>query len=410
MSSKDNAEVMRALFCVNWPVDHVNAADRTRFSPDYTVPGQPYWFFKHGQHNINVDVLDCRSFLGLHRLERKLVRCYPSKSALAWVRSRRYDVVISHGGQMGLVLALLQTLFGQRFSPPHVMFDVGAISGGSHGWNNPAVINVFGFALKSLAGVICHSSNQLEFYRRQYPSLAEIARFIPLGVDTETFQPKNTAEQDEIICVGYAFRDWKLLVRAYARLNTSTRLVLLGIPTSEYISFPGVECVPRVNIDEMRRRISRARFVVLPIPQVDFCTGQQTFLQSMALGKAVLLSDIPAVVDYITDGETGFLYRVGNEEDLYQKLRLLLSADSTVKRVGQAARQAATTQFSESMMADRVVNFLCDVVRRSQNEKRAGTPSHVIGCRQTNDAASEYHSSSTGSSAKRSGANHGVEK
>jgi len=399
-SLEDTAEPLRALFCVNWAVDHVDAADGVRFSPDYWIREQPYWFFKHGEYNIDVDVLDCRSFLGVHRLERKFLRCYPSKSTLAWIRSRRYDVVISHGGQMGLVLSLLKTLFRQRLSPPHVMFDVGAISGGSQGWNNPAVINVLRFALKSLAGVICHSSHQLDFYRKQYPGLSEIARFVPLGVDTETFQPQNTPEQDEIICVGYAFRDWKLLVRAYARLNTSTRLVLLGIPTSECVSCPGVECVPRVNIDEMKRRISRSRFVVLPIPQVEFCTGQQTFLQSMALGKTVLVSDIPAVRDYIVDRETGFLYRPGDENDLHQKLQILLSEDGTVKRVGTAARHAVVTQFSESMMADRVVTLLRNVVRHSQNETRAGSARHVIGHRQADEAANPRHD----------GANHGVEE
>jgi glycosyltransferase involved in cell wall biosynthesis len=397
---EDQAEPLRALFCVNWAVDRVVAADGVRFSPDYRIDGQPYWFFKHGEYNIDVDVLDCRSFLGVHRLERKFLRCYPSKSTLAWIRSRRYDVVMSHGGQVGLVLALLQTLLGERLSPPHVMFDVGAISGGSQRWNNSAVINVFSFALKSLAGVICHSSHQLDFYRKQYPGLSEIARFIPLGVDTDAFQPQDTPEQDEIICVGYAFRDWKLLVRAYARLNTSTRLVLLGIPASECVSSPGVECVPRVNIDEMKRRISRSRFVVLPIPQLEFCTGQQTFLQSMALGKTVLISDIPAVRDYIVDSDTGFLYRPGDEDDLYQKLKLLLSADGTVKSVGTAARNAVVTQFSESLMADRVVTLLRDVVRHSQSETRTSRPRHAIGYRQADETASEHPSSSKSSSSK----------
>ena len=48
----------------------------------------------------------------------------------------------------------------------------------------------------------------------------------------------------------------------------------------------------------------------------------------MAMGKAVLLPGIPTVVDYIRDGETGFLYDVDSEQDLGDKLRTLLSSDN----------------------------------------------------------------------------------
>ena len=360
---ESEAEPLRILFCVNWPVDHLREADGTRFSPDYYVPGQPYWFFKHAHNNIDVDVLDCRSFLRLDRVERKWAHCYPSKGTLAWVRSRRYDLILSHGGQIGLVIGLLQSLFPDSSQPPHIMFDVGAISGGDSGWKNRIVTAGCRLAIRSLAAAICHSSQQLEFYRAQYPEVAKIAHFIPLGVDTDQFRPEPCAQADEIISVGYAKRDWELLVRAYAGLHTATRLVLLGIPSSQRISHPGVVCVPRVSIDEMRRRVRRAKFVVLPLEKTDYCVGQQTFLQSMALGKTVLLPKIPAVCDYIRDGETGFLYEVNSEQDLGRKLQALLSSGETIERVGHAARDATEAQFSEAMMADRIVGLLRDIVR-----------------------------------------------
>jgi len=126
-----------------------------------------------------------------------------------------------------------------------------------------------------------------------------------------------------------------------------------------------VECVPRVSIEEMRRRVRRAKFVVLPIAKVDFCTGQQTFLQSMAMGKTVLLPKIAAVSDYIRDGETGFLYDVDSEQDLGSKLRSLLSENETIERVGRAARIATESQFSETAMADRIVDLLREIARNA---------------------------------------------
>jgi len=356
---------LRVLFCVNWAVDRLSVADSSRFSPGYIIPDQPYWFFKHMRHNIDVDVLDCRSFLGLERIERRWLHCYAFKGLLAWVRSRRYDVILSHGGQMGLVIGLLQSLFPNAAHPPHVMFDVGSISGGEKGTRNRLVYAGCRFATRSLSAAICHSSGQLEFYLNKYPDVAKIAHFIPLGVDTDEFKPEPCPQEDEIICVGYSELRIDQLVQAYAHLDTKTRLVILGVPSDHNIQHPGVVCVPHVNIDEMRRRIRRARFVVLPLPDLGFCIGQQRFLQSMAMGKAVLLPGIPTVVDYIRDGETGFLYDVDSEQDLGDKLRTLLSSDESVRRVGRAARAAIESEFSEAIMADRVAGLLHKLVRNS---------------------------------------------
>lgn len=362
---EEGAVPLRVLFCVNWQVDYLGEPDSARFSPDYLVPGQPYWFFKHVHQNIEVDVLDCRSFLRLDRLERKVARCYPSKGVLAWVRSRRYDIILSHGAQMGLVIGLLQTLFPRKQQPPHVMFDVGAISGGYNGWKNPTVIKGCRLAVKSLAAAICHGSRQLEFYRDQYPDLAQKAHFIPLGVDTDEFRPELCAQEDEIICVGYERLNLELLVRAYAGLKTKTSLVLLGIPSDRHFEHSGVVCLPRCSIDEMRRRIRKAKFVVLPLPDVDYCFGQQRILQSMALGKTVLLPNIQLARDYIRDGETGFLYDMNSEQDLCRQMHALLSATETVESVGRAARVATESQFAETLMADKIVALLLDIVRNA---------------------------------------------
>ncbi|HTY61912.1 MAG TPA: glycosyltransferase family 4 protein [Acidobacteriota bacterium] len=361
--TKNAARPLRILFCANWAVERLNKADCTRWNPSYTIPGQPYWFFKHANEPVNIEVLDCRCFWGLDRIERKLVRCYPSKGIAAWIRSRRYDLVLSHGGQMGLVIGLLQALAPHLSRTPHVMIDVGAITGGYSGWKNQIITAGCRLAVSSLAAIICHNSKQLNFYRDKYPEVAQNAHFIPLGVDTNEFRPEPCEQEDEIICVGYAKRDWNMLVRAYAGLRTKTRLVLLGIPNGRMIKQNGVDCIPRVGIEEMRNRVRRAKFVALPLENIDYCVGQQTFLQSMAMGKAVLLPRIPAVCDYIRDGATGFLYDVSSEEDLRQKLQMLLSSDDRVELVGRAARAAVEAEFSETVMTDRIIGLLREVAQ-----------------------------------------------
>jgi len=212
---------------------------------------------------------------------------------------------------------------------------------------------------------MCHSSHQLEFYRQYFPEVAESAYFVPLGVDTEEFRPRECIVEDQIICVGYAKRDWNLLVSAYADLKTPTKLILLGIPASMQIHCPGVECVARVDIERMREFISRSRFVVLPLPQRNDCLGQQTFLQAMALGKCVLTSDIPAVRDYVSHDVNGFLYTAGNEKDLQRQLERLLKSPDLTTEMGHRAREHVEVCFSEITMAQRIRGLFEAAVGRS---------------------------------------------
>ena len=341
---------MRILFCLNWPVDQqitsLQAADR--FSPEYRIAGEPFWFFKHLDASYEVDLLDCRAPFGTHAVELKYTRMLSSQGVTAFVRSRRYDLVVSHGAQSALSFALLQTLL-RRKRTPHVLFDVGRITGDSC---NPRRIAACRYALGSLSAIITHSTAQLFFYREHFPRLAANAHFIPLGVDLDEFTPRTVEVEDQILCIGYAKRDWPTLVNAYTSINTRTKLVFLGIPPENAIAGERIVCLPKSNIEEMRALIARSRLIVLPLPAINYCIGQQTLLQSMAMGKTVLATGIPAMLDYVHHGQDGFLYAPENAADLAEKLRLLLSNPDLVARTGEAARRRVERDFSESVMAE----------------------------------------------------------
>lgn len=345
---------MRILFCVNWAVDQFDKPDTCRFRADYVTPTEPYWFFRHLRDQHTVDVIDCRGPLGLHRLERGALRCYPYQSVKTLFREHRYDVVFLHGAQSGLVLSLICSLLG-RSQPPHFLIDVGAINGGS---SNSIASMSCRFVFQSLAGLIYHTSGQERHYRAHFPKLLDRSRFIPLGVDASEFTPLKLPLDDQIISIGYAKRDWDTLLRAYETLHTDTRLVLLGMPRPKDQLPKGVITVPRVNIAEMRQWVARSRFVVLPISEIQYSVGQQTLLQSMALEKTVVASDISALRDYATDTITASFYRPGDARDLANRMAYLLSHPDEAAGIGQRARQHIVNEFSESLMAHRIMEFV----------------------------------------------------
>ena len=61
-------------------------------------------------------------------------------------------------------------------------------------------------------------------------------------------------------------------------------------------------------------------------------------LEAMAMGKAVIVSDVPAMEELVEAGKTGETFRAGNAEDLAQQCVKLLRSASQRVQLGQSAR------------------------------------------------------------------------
>lgn len=79
-------------------------------------------------------------------------------------------------------------------------------------------------------------------------------------------------------------------------------------------------------------------------------------LESMAMSKPVIASDIPAVREIITDGVNGVLFPVGNHKTLAEKMSMLLRDEGLRKKLGEAGRRTAKDNFSVSVMTRRLLD------------------------------------------------------
>lgn len=64
-------------------------------------------------------------------------------------------------------------------------------------------------------------------------------------------------------------------------------------------------------------------------------------LEGMAMGKPVIVSDVPAMLELVTDGVTGLVFRAGDHADLAGKCCELLSDPKLMARLGAAGRETA---------------------------------------------------------------------
>ena len=103
------------------------------------------------------------------------------------------------------------------------------------------------------------------------------------------------------------------------------------------LNLDNVRFVGHVSAAERDALIVQSRFTVLPSHAYE--TLGKTILESYALGRPVVASDIGSRRELVHHGETGLLYRCGDVEALAIVLRWLSSNSNANERMGMEARE-----------------------------------------------------------------------
>ncbi|MEI7451830.1 MAG: glycosyltransferase [Candidatus Falkowbacteria bacterium] len=109
-----------------------------------------------------------------------------------------------------------------------------------------------------------------------------------------------------------------------------------------------VEFVGAKYGDELNDLISRAKAVV--IPSVWLENMPFVLLESLALGKVVIASNIGGMPEIITDNKNGFLFKPGDERDLAKKIDNLDKVD--LKNIAESARHSVSALTLDNHLAE----------------------------------------------------------
>ena len=353
---------MKILMLVNWKVEYSESVPDGKQPPDYYVKGIPYWFFRYFDKQPEVDVVDIKSFKWLENFEQKKLRFYIWQTVKILPKIRKYDLIISHGMQSGVVLSLWRRLFRTRAK--HIVFDIGAINSAAE---SGLALKLMQFASKSIDGFIYHTSSQIEYYKEFFPWIVEKSRFIRFGADMNYFTPSEVKNKDKvkqyIICVGHNKRDWNTLIKAFKEVDTNLVLRLVGHVDKEYNNIKNVEQYSYIPINELIDQIRGAALCVLPLEYFNYSFGQMTLMQQMALGKCVIAARVPSLMDYVVDMQTAVLYESGNAIDLKNKIEYLLANDEITKAIGKRARQYLIKECNEKTMAFDIQKAIDDLLK-----------------------------------------------
>ena len=394
-----NNKPFKILMMVGWNVSESKEDDKSKHPADILLLDQRYWFFKHWpEDNLKIEVMGYKRMPFLSKIEKKILHFHLFQSLRVLPRMKKYDLLIFFHSQTGLIPAMFKSIF--RIKTPLVLIDVEGLGRKNKWYVRP-------FIKKAISGIdqlFYLASIQKEDYQRYYPEIIIKSDFLPLGIDLTRFScevrekveasdragcptydvpvggapspakgivqvsPDNKAkEQDYIVSIGYQssdFRDWKTLLKAYAQLKTRTKLLILGKEKfePEEIGYekvpPGVEFIGKTDLSTLNEITSKAKFVVLPLPERRHAFGQMTLLGCMALGKGVIVSGVSSVTDYLKDKKEASLFEPYNPKDLAEKMQAFLDHPDLAEKLGKKARLTVQKNFSEPLMAEKIKETL----------------------------------------------------
>ena len=109
--------------------------------------------------------------------------------------------------------------------------------------------------------------------------------------------------------------------------------------------------------EEILKRLHESSFFVFPS---EWYEGfPLSLLEAMALGKAVIASDLGPRREMIQDGVNGLLFQAGNPDDLRRKISTLIEDDDLRESLGKAAR----CSYLQKYTAEKNYNVLIDIYR-----------------------------------------------
>jgi glycosyltransferase involved in cell wall biosynthesis len=138
----------------------------------------------------------------------------------------------------------------------------------------------------------------------------------------------------------------KLTVVGEAPLMSRLKFMAENYPLIQFLGYLSGNLVNEIT--------RNARAVI--VPSICYENAPLSILESFACGKPVIASRIGGIPEMIDDGVNGFLFEPGNEDDLREKLELILSMpDPQISEMGQAARQKVEKEYNAELHYERLM-------------------------------------------------------
>jgi len=194
--------------------------------------------------------------------------------------------------------------------------------------------------------------------------IAMIPNFYAAEADAEEEKAVNLPE-DFILFVGFItpFKGVNVLIEAYQKLDTETKLVLIGAkdPDYHYKSTENILVIENAPHSVVMQAMSTCKFAVFPSIWPD--PAPTVAFEAMSQKRTVIASDIGGLKDIVVQGETGILVPANNPDKLGEAMDYLLERSETASEMGERGYDRYMKTYTSDVVVPMIINIYENLIR-----------------------------------------------
>lgn len=219
------------------------------------------------------------------------------------------------------------------------------------------------FCYKKVSKVFVYGDNEVAYYQSIFPGLKNKFEYVRYGRDFTYNNIKDFEYNNPYIASGgRSNRKFETLCDAMELINQDGMNIDCLVATrpecvKSKMQKSKVKFVYGITLNQFGSFIEHSVMFVLPLQNIKLSAGHMAMLEAMSKGKPVIVTDIPAIRDYVSENEVTF-YNPDDATDLANKIRYiyknLTSEDVESKR--QKAMLLYNNEYSFKALLKRIVN------------------------------------------------------
>lgn len=278
-------------------------------------------------------------------------------AALGALRCKEFDRLYVTGEEVGIPLAMMLHARG-RYGRATVVVHNGGTP------KRRLLLRALGHAV--WRDVICLSERQWHVLVDEIGLPAHKVHVFQQWIDERFYRPApSSGRADYVFACGRESRDYPLLQRAAAALpSIPFRVVASGwAPHAGFDPATNLRPTENVRVEHglsylaLRDAYAAARFVVVPVANVDYAAGVTGLCEAMSSGKAVITTASPGVADYVVHGTSGLVVPTGDAPALRAAIERLWGDPALCARMGRHNRLWVTRELSVTQYVARVAGL-----------------------------------------------------
>ena len=250
-----------------------------------------------------------------------------------------YNVVVLGGGaQMDMFYLVLQRLWPFNIKP---VIKIDCLWYTSHPLRHFLKKRLFKWVDKAVSRYIVWASREISAYSDAFNLPRHKFVFIPYHT-TVNLEEIEIKEGSYIFSGGNFARDYQTLARAVDGLDIEVIIACTNSAAMNGIRFPENVQVVGVSHQKFMQLMAQSGINVVGLEEgLLHSGGQQTFLNAMAMGKPVIVTDPEGAKDYICNGVDGLLVPPGDPKKLRSAILKLQENPDLATALGERAKKKA---------------------------------------------------------------------